>query len=117
LVNVPQLLVPTLHETIYEEIQWAIEDGNPFEFDSFIYLAGCTHEDAEGLIQQRQAKKRKKNDKKWPKQEDYIYLQHSTMHFTIPVTHSETRVVMTFPATSVPSILQKLQTHMLQFSW
>eukprot|EP01126_Amoeba_proteus_P048080 TRINITY_DN5539_c0_g1_i7.p1 TRINITY_DN5539_c0_g1~~TRINITY_DN5539_c0_g1_i7.p1 ORF type:complete len:157 (+),score=37.21 TRINITY_DN5539_c0_g1_i7:318-788(+) len=119
LVNVPKALVPTLHETIYEEIDWAVEDGKDFVVNTFIYFTSYLHQDLEApdLAGPRQNKKKKGSAKNWPKFEDAIYLKHSDLSFTVPVNHSETRLIMSFSKDSVHKIMKDIHKLQEQFIW
>jgi len=106
LINVPAALAPTLHETIYEEIQWALEDGHPFNFDTFIYITSYGHED------------KGKEEINWFKPEDAIYFKKAKSTFEVPVNHSETRVIMLFTAKDVPSLLNDMKFTILEeYCW
>jgi len=113
LINVPSALAPSLHETIYEEIQWALEDGHPFNFDTFVYVTSYSHPD-----HQQRKKKKVKTEKQWFKPEDAVYLKHSTLSFEASVNHSETKVFMVFPAKTVPALLNDIKVTILEeYCW
>jgi len=118
LVNIPNGLVPSLHETIYEEIQWAIEDRNDFEFENIIYITMFGHDDPEGLVldkQKKRVKKDKEEKKNWFKVEDPIYLKYSTAHFTKSINHSETKMIMQIPMNAIPKILKEINETITEF--
>ncbi|KAJ3178038.1 Mss4p nuclear export [Geranomyces variabilis] len=39
LINMPPQVVPPMMNMLLEEIEWAVEDGEPFEFDYFVYIS------------------------------------------------------------------------------
>jgi len=47
MINIPSQLAPALHKTLFEEINWAVEDGEPFLFDYYLLLASCYEEEEE----------------------------------------------------------------------
>jgi len=115
LINVPNVLAPTLQETIFEEIGWAVEDGHPFNFDHFIYITSYRHED-------RQVRKKKKakldQEQNWAKAEDSVYLKKALFSFEAEVSHSETRVFMLIPAKVIPILLNDIKVTVLEeYCW
>jgi len=120
LINVPSALAPNLHETIYEEIDWALEDGHPFNFDSFIYITSWIHPDS-GKTKPNsteRTKKKPKVNRQWIKPEDQVYLEKASFYIEFPVNHSETRVVMLFKSNVVPSLLNDIKVTILEeYCW
>lgn len=121
LVNIPHALAPGLHQTIFEEIQWAVEDGNPFQFDHLIYITMYGHDDPEGLVLGKKKKKIKKDAEaqlNWFKVEDYIYLKHSVANFKKAINHSETKLVMHISMASIPAILKEINEYIAEnYCW
>eukprot|EP01128_Nolandella_sp_AFSM9_P012323 TRINITY_DN9164_c0_g1_i1.p1 TRINITY_DN9164_c0_g1~~TRINITY_DN9164_c0_g1_i1.p1 ORF type:complete len:327 (-),score=95.94 TRINITY_DN9164_c0_g1_i1:51-986(-) len=125
LLNVPHDLAPELHVTIYEEIEWAVEDGKPFQFTDFLYITRYGHQDAGAKGGEQGEVKRGKGgrggvveNKDWFMAEDAIYYKHATNSFTTPITHSETRVIMHFKAEKVPAILAEIRSYITEnFVW
>ncbi|KAJ3164702.1 Mss4p nuclear export [Geranomyces variabilis] len=39
LINMPPQVVPPMMNMLLEEIEWAVEDGEPFEFEYFVYIS------------------------------------------------------------------------------
>jgi len=119
IVNVPHGLAPGLHQSIFEEIQWAIEDGYSFEFDNIIYITMYAHDDPEGMVIKQNKKFKKDPGKKnWLKVEDSVYLKHASHHFSKAVNHSETKLIMQIPMSSIPSLLKDInQLIQENYSW
>jgi len=53
LINIPHTIAPQLNDTIYEEIEWSIEDGYPFLFEDYIYIARYGINDSDGKKQKK----------------------------------------------------------------
>eukprot|EP01121_Diplochlamys_sp_Union-15-3_P005920 TRINITY_DN1627_c0_g1_i2.p1 TRINITY_DN1627_c0_g1~~TRINITY_DN1627_c0_g1_i2.p1 ORF type:complete len:272 (+),score=52.45 TRINITY_DN1627_c0_g1_i2:79-894(+) len=74
MLNVPPQLAPHLHKCLYEEVDWALEDGKPFKFDNLIMLT-CFYEELAGNPKQ---KKQKLEEIFFHKVEDSIYKKYAT---------------------------------------
>lgn len=92
LLNVPHALAPELHVTIYEEIEWAVEDGKPFSFTDLIYLTSYGHEDKGAKAtpsktkRARGAQGEEVEERSWFKAEDAIYFKVALVFESLVLT-------------------------------
>ncbi|KAJ3038325.1 Mss4p nuclear export [Rhizophlyctis rosea] len=99
LLNMPPQIVPPMFKMLLEELEWAVEDGEPYNFDYFIFVSKVykeiesslnEEEDGEGGEERLKPKKKKKK-KAAPEEEetpvfyfqpeDEIIQQHAELSF------------------------------------
>ncbi|ODQ52177.1 hypothetical protein SAICODRAFT_38130, partial [Saitoella complicata NRRL Y-17804] len=87
LINMPPQIVPPMYRMLVEEIEWAIEDKEPYQFDAFLVFSKTYTELASGLVsdedddeeeEEKQPKKKnkmamKKKKSKQPSKESFYY--------------------------------------------
>ncbi|KAG8732161.1 Mss4p nuclear export [Ceratobasidium sp. 428] len=64
LINMPPQIMPPMYKMLGDEIQWAVEENEPYNFENFIVLSRCfrfsdEEESASGAIQPTKKQKRK----------------------------------------------------------
>ncbi|KAG9120886.1 Mss4p nuclear export [Ceratobasidium sp. 392] len=64
LINMPPQIMPPMYKMLGDEIQWATEENEPYNFDNFIIVSRCfrfsdDEESASGAIQPTKKQKRK----------------------------------------------------------
>jgi len=119
IINVPHIIAPQLNETIYEEIQWSIEDGYPFHFEDYIYVARYGLSDSETPKKKRtKFEDQSLENRNYWKIEDEIYLKESYMSFSTSVSFTEGRLFMAYKASSIPRILQQIEKTVAEgYTW
>ncbi|BFZ62525.1 Mss4p nuclear export [Saitoella coloradoensis] len=50
LINMPPQIVPPMYRMLVEEIEWAVEDEEPYQFDAFLVFSKTYTELASGLV-------------------------------------------------------------------
>jgi len=119
--NVPHAIAPQLHESVFEEVKSAFNDGLPFKFENYLYITNFGHVDKIGAQQpqEKQLKKKKfKMKQNFYKAEDEIYQKQASMSCTTPITYSETRLFIVFPEEKLPKILNDVKLYVLEgYSW
>jgi len=120
IINVPHAIAPQLHQTMYEEVNIAVEEDIgpcPFRFQNYLYITSFGHPDRLGIDNQTK-KKKAKSERKYHKAEDEIYAQHSSMSCTTPVSHNETRLLLVYSVEKIPLILNDIKFHVQEgYSW
>eukprot|EP00128_Syssomonas_multiformis_P015936 Colp12_sorted_trinity150504_noHs@8720 len=76
-VNIPIQLVPPLHKTFFEEVQWAVNDGEPFRFETLVVVAKGYKENEERTVV-------KKSLAGGRKREVTRVVESKTLHFINP---------------------------------
>jgi len=90
--NVPHLIAPQLNESLFEDI---IKGGQPFAFDNYLYITTFGKPDKSNEDEADQQKKKKiKSDRVYYKVEDEIYQKHSTLSATVPISATESRLII-----------------------
>ena len=88
LINVPSEVVPPMYKMLLEEIQWAVEEKEPYTFTHFLILSK-TYQEMESMVDEeddgtRKHKKQKKANKKGSSEtfyfhpEDEVLQKHAT---------------------------------------
>ncbi|KAJ3300434.1 Mss4p nuclear export [Borealophlyctis nickersoniae] len=99
LLNMPPQVVPPMFKMLSEEIEWAVEDGEPFKFDYYLFISKVykeiesqLDEEEEGASSSKQKKKKKKaagNEDStvfYFQPEDEIVQQHAELTFDYKFT-------------------------------
>ncbi|KAI9090994.1 p21-C-terminal region-binding protein-domain-containing protein [Phlyctochytrium arcticum] len=100
LINMPPQIVPPLFKMLLEEMEWAIEDGEPFKFDQYIYISKIYREidstlvEEDGVVVDTAQKGKSKKAKLAPSSpeifyfqpEDELLQQHATFSFDYKFT-------------------------------
>ncbi|EMR11176.1 hypothetical protein PNEG_00770 [Pneumocystis murina B123] len=78
LINMPTQIVPPMYEMLFEEIEWALEDKEPYDFSYYIILSRSYQR----MVDQDDLKKRQTRDQKKGKmfyfhQEDELFKEKS----------------------------------------
>jgi len=122
LINVPHLIAPQLNETIFEEIEWSVEDGYPFIFEDYIYVVryGIVDQDDQQPKKKRMKHEEQnfKEDRNYYKVEDDIYLQECYMSFSTQISDFEGRLFIAFKNSSISRIVQQISVKVNEgYSW
>ncbi|CAB4378123.1 uncharacterized protein OCT59_012220 [Rhizophagus irregularis] len=64
LINMPVQIVPPMYKMLQEEIQWAIEDNEPYEFEWYLIITKTYREIASTLDEESEIPKQKKKKAK-----------------------------------------------------
>ena len=83
LVNVPSEVIPPMYNMLLEEIQWAVEEHEPYEFSDYIILSK-TYSEVQPVVDQDEdppQKKSKKSKKRQPSRElFYFHPEDEALH-------------------------------------
>eukprot|EP01120_Amphizonella_sp_Union-15-10_P015824 TRINITY_DN820_c0_g1_i2.p1 TRINITY_DN820_c0_g1~~TRINITY_DN820_c0_g1_i2.p1 ORF type:complete len:279 (+),score=60.90 TRINITY_DN820_c0_g1_i2:92-928(+) len=116
--NVPPQLAPHLLKCLFEEIQWAIEDKEPFNFDHYLILTNY-YLDA---VKKPQKIKKTDEDMQFYKIEDEVFLKNAKLslsykillndqesRWTFDKMSRQYRVFIIVEASKMPSILGQVE--------
>ena len=84
LINVPSEVVPPMYKMLVEEISWALEEEEPYDFSHYLILSKTYHEipsslDEEGA-NRRKPKKQKKADGRSASEIFYFHPEDELLH-------------------------------------
>jgi protein BCP1 len=95
LINIPAEVVPPMYTMLLEEISWALEEKEPYNFSHYLILSK-TYEEVESKLdaqESRPQKKKKKtagsNEKFYFHAEDEVLEKHTLCHGTFEYTHKQ----------------------------
>ncbi|KAL1971323.1 hypothetical protein VTN77DRAFT_275 [Rasamsonia byssochlamydoides] len=96
LINIPPEVVPPMYTMLLEEIAWAIEDKEPYNFTHYLILSK-TYEEVESKLdmeESRPQKKKKKSAAAKPERfyfhpEDEVFERHALSHGSFEYTHKQ----------------------------
>ncbi|KAI8916538.1 p21-C-terminal region-binding protein-domain-containing protein, partial [Powellomyces hirtus] len=102
LINMPPQVVPPMLTMLMEEVEWAIEDGEPFKFDYFVYISKIYKEiesslvEEDGVVVDEKVKGKKKKAKTaaaeptifYFQSEDEVFAEHAELTFDFKFTKS-----------------------------
>ncbi|EEA28815.1 Mss4p nuclear export [Talaromyces marneffei ATCC 18224] len=96
LINIPAEVVPPMYTMLQEEITWALEEKEPYNFSHYIILSK-TYEEVESKLdvqESRPQKKKKKtpgnsSEKFYFHPEDEVLERHTLCHGTFEYTHKQ----------------------------
>lgn len=85
LINVPSEIVPPMYSMLLEEIQWALEDNEPYQFSHYLILSKTYTEVASALDEEDDRPKKKKKGTQVPETmyfhpEDEVLQRHAVCH-------------------------------------
>lgn len=85
LINVPSEVVPPMYTMLLEEIQWALEEKEPYQFSHYLILSKTYTEVASALDEEDDRPKKKKKGAQTPEimyfhPEDEVLQRHSVCH-------------------------------------
>ena len=86
LVNVPSEITPPMYTMLLEEIQWALEEKEPYTFTHYMILSKTYTEEASKLDEQDERPKKKKKGTENPPPvlyfhpEDEVFERHTVCH-------------------------------------
>ena len=66
LVNLPVQVIPPMYKMLVEEIQWALDEKEPYEFSHYLILSKTYHEVVSTLDTEVEGSKKKKKQKRAP---------------------------------------------------
>ena len=117
-LNVPSEVVPPMYKMLLEEITWALEEKEPYQFTHYLIFSKTYQEIASSLDEEetQRSKKQKKEMKRIPLEtfhfhpEDGIFERHSVAHgsFTYVKEVAESDSKRAFQETGI-----KPQGHMI----
>ncbi|KAG8741778.1 Mss4p nuclear export [Ceratobasidium sp. 414] len=125
LINMPPQIMPPMYKMLGDEIQWAIEENEPYNFENFIVISRCfrfsdDEENAPGTSQPPKKQKRKGGALRPYHAEDECIAQVGTLQVDYEFTNTiprepdsfgvdlAGRVVM-FPQTEFPKLVSIMQ--------
>lgn len=95
LINIPAEVVPPMYTMLQEEISWALEEKEPYNFTHYLILSK-TYEEVESKLdaeESRPQKKKKKtagsSEKFYFHPEDEVLERHTLCHGTFEYTHKQ----------------------------
>ncbi|KMP02666.1 bcp1 [Coccidioides immitis RMSCC 2394] len=96
LINIPTEVIPPMYTMLLEEIQWALEASEPYQFTHYLIISK-TYEEVESKLDMeddRPQKKKKKAANGKPETfyfhpEDEILQKHALCYSTYPYTHQQ----------------------------
>ncbi|RAO70958.1 uncharacterized protein BHQ10_006970 [Talaromyces amestolkiae] len=95
LINIPAEVVPPMYSMLQEEISWALEEKEPYNFTHYLILSK-TYEEVESKLdaeESRPQKKKKKtggsSEKFYFHPEDEVLERHTLCHGTFEYTHKQ----------------------------
>ncbi|EED13112.1 conserved hypothetical protein [Talaromyces stipitatus ATCC 10500] len=99
LINIPAEVVPPMYSMLLEEISWALEEKEPYNFTHYLILSK-TYEEVESKLdveESRPQKKKKKTttagnnneNKFYFHPEDEVFERHTLCHGTFEYTHKQ----------------------------
>ncbi|EER26977.1 hypothetical protein CPC735_023130 [Coccidioides posadasii C735 delta SOWgp] len=96
LINIPTEVIPPMYTMLLEEIQWALEASEPYQFTHYLIMSK-TYEEVESKLDMeddRPQKKKKKAVNGKPETfyfhpEDEILQKHALCYSTYPYTHQQ----------------------------
>lgn len=85
LINVPSEVVPPMYTMLLEEIQWALEEKEPYQFSHYLILSKTYTEVASALDEEEDRPKKKKKGMSAPEimyfhPEDEVLQRHAVCH-------------------------------------
>ena len=82
LVNIPSEVVPPMYNMLLEEISWAIEEKEPYEFTHYLIVSKTYREMASALDQEDapKSKKQKKASRKGNSEVFYFHPEDEVLH-------------------------------------
>ncbi|KAL1994946.1 hypothetical protein VTN49DRAFT_1133 [Thermomyces lanuginosus] len=72
LINVPPAVVPPMYTMLQEEIQWALEDKEPYEFTHYLIISK-TYQEVESKLDMQESRPQKKQKKKSASSERFYF--------------------------------------------
>ncbi|KAL1915097.1 uncharacterized protein VTP21DRAFT_7578 [Calcarisporiella thermophila] len=76
LVNMPVQIVPPMYKMLLEEVEWAVEDKEPYEFEWYVLVAPTYREIESKLDEEQDAEEGAKKSKKSKVSEPVIFYFH-----------------------------------------
>jgi len=122
MMNIPSQLAPHLHKSLFEELNWTIEENegtaSKYAFKNYLMIVGSYKEIAENT-----KSKSESEEAFYFKEEEEIYHKESAMSFTYPYVVEKKqdqwtlleceikqfRTILAFPSTKIPTILAQIQ--------
>jgi len=105
--NIPHAIAPHIHEATSQEIISAQQEGNQlFSLSNILYITSY------GIPEKRDTPKKKKTkgeDRIYWKAEDTIFEKNASLSFSLPISATETKLFLVFPASSYPTIVTQIQ--------
>lgn len=90
LINVPAEVVPPMYTMLLEEIQWALEDGEPYNFSHYLIISKTYTEVASKLDEEDDRPKKKKKARSFETMyfhpEDEVFHRHAICHSNFEYT-------------------------------
>ena len=72
LINVPSEVSPPMYNMLLEEIQWAIEEKEPYDFTHYLIISK-TYEEVESKLDQEESRPRKKKKRVGKTEKEVLY--------------------------------------------
>lgn len=99
LINIPAEVVPPMYSMLQEEISWAVEEKEPYNFTHYLILSK-TYEEVESKLDVQESRPQKKKKKATAEDnkeankfyfhpEDEILERHTLCHGTFEYTHKQ----------------------------
>jgi len=93
LINIPTEVVPPMYTMLLEEIAWALEDKEPYDFSHYLILSK-TYEEVESKLDMEESRPQKKKKKSadtsevfYFHPEDETFQRHALCHGRYQYTH------------------------------
>jgi protein BCP1 len=96
LINVPSEVVPPMYTMLLEEITWALEEDEPYEFSHYVIFSK-TYEEVESKLDLEESRPQKKKKKSGSAQterfyfhpEDEVFQRHALCHGSFEYTRQQ----------------------------